>query len=944
NAAVNSVLFTVLATDEDSGLAGSVKYNIDEVIPSDGATLFIINDRDGRVSLIQSLNYTYLSTFYRLKISATDGGGPTYTGPKVLSSATFAFITVVDVADLNPRFLALPYRGSVEENTLVGHVVLTVTAIDQDSGLNYAILYSIETEAQLNIHGLQAFATTDVQISITDINDNAPLFYSCEPTCVQESQFRGEIFENSAGTIQIGMTVKDLDLNGQIQLKVEGIDKDAFSVIPSVTTSESNVQLVVIDPQLVDFETKEEMVVQVIATDMEDNTLTSIATVTIKVLDINDNSPIFPEVTYELEVVEHSAAGTVVARITATDLDKIDQGKLTYSLLPESIRKYFNVEPETGTVYVTDSDLIDREVSPLYSATLQARDTANKTGTTVLEIHLKDINDKAPFINRESYMGFVKEGQPFELQIQATDADDPNTENSQIVYGIVHSAYSDNFTIDANTGLLKNRGPLDREALDRDMEGKIVLNVTATDKGTPALMTTVEVIVNIEATDLDQAIDFNRITFSIREGSFGNFLIRTSADGASYRGNITVDPDVELDYESAHKHFTLLVEAADLSQSTATVSVKVTVVDVNDERPEFGPSGPLSAPENSTVTAPLGSFKATDKDENHSLVYHMVSCECRCNASFKPCDWMLLDSRGEVSVNPAAVLDYELCDQVRIEAQVVDELTEKGENNSVSTGVMVVDIVDINDNAPEFIKSDTIFVLLSETANKGTSVAGVTATDRDTGQYKVINFKVSEVKYENTDSVIETFRTTFEAVTTQQKDRYVGIIQDVSTLMDAYFVNGNGTGITSASVEKMLSDPDHYFILDHYRTKLKAAKAMRSTTMVTTDNQRGGPVVPGTNKYTMEGANPVLNLNIDTVTDLGFDEDAISVRSLDDSMSLQSEKDGTMMEEEEEEDDDSVHIEPLGAALAQRANKQTKKDAVSSEMGFTNPAFSITEL
>lgn len=69
-------------------------------------------------------------------------------------------------------------------------------------------------------------------------------------------------------------------------------------------------------------------------------------------------------------------------------------------------------------MYVTNSALIDREVSSLYSATLQARDTANKTGTTVLEIHLTDINDHAPFINRDSYMVFVEEGQEFELQIQ----------------------------------------------------------------------------------------------------------------------------------------------------------------------------------------------------------------------------------------------------------------------------------------------------------------------------------------------------------------------------------------------------------------------------------------------------------------------------------------------------------------------------------------------
>lgn len=90
------------------------------------------------------------------------------------------------------------------------------------------------------------------------------------------------------------------------------------------------------------------------------------------------------------------------------------------------------------------------------------------------------------------------------MQPQATDADDPETANSKIVYGIVHSAFSDNFTIDANTGWLKNREPLDREALDRDMDGKIVLNISATDMGIPARMTTVKVIVNIEVCVVEQ--------------------------------------------------------------------------------------------------------------------------------------------------------------------------------------------------------------------------------------------------------------------------------------------------------------------------------------------------------------------------------------------------------------------------------------------------------
>lgn len=79
---------------------------------------------------------------------------------------------------------------------------------------------------------------------------------------------------------------------------------------------------------------------------------------------------------------------------------------------------YFDVEPRTGSVYVKDSDLLDREARALYSPTLQARDTDNKPGTTVLEITLIDINDQPPVITRNSYLEFVKEGGQLEVVIE----------------------------------------------------------------------------------------------------------------------------------------------------------------------------------------------------------------------------------------------------------------------------------------------------------------------------------------------------------------------------------------------------------------------------------------------------------------------------------------------------------------------------------------------
>lgn len=99
-------------------------------------------------------------------------------------------------------------------------------------------------------------------------------------------------------------------------------------------------------------------------------------------------------------------------------------------------------------------------------------------------------------------MGFVGDG-PLSPHWQATDADEPETSNSNIRFKIVGNN-SDLFTINPITGELTNNGPLDREAIDRDLNGKIELNVTATDMGIPPLSTWVEVIVDVEVSNVSK--------------------------------------------------------------------------------------------------------------------------------------------------------------------------------------------------------------------------------------------------------------------------------------------------------------------------------------------------------------------------------------------------------------------------------------------------------
>ncbi|KAL4648783.1 cadherin-related family member 2-like, partial [Arapaima gigas] len=880
NIHANTSLFHVSANDPDIGLAKIVVYKIDNVVPNDGVDLFSVSDRTGEVKLTGHFNYTSKSTFYQLKINASDSGGLLHGQNVVQSSSAFASITVIDVPDLDPQFINLPYAATVNENTAVasGHTVLKVQAVDPDTGVNARILYSIQKstsapdlfeidentgdimiknifdredfldinaavilqvlaqETTQNIHGIFARTSTDVKIAIGDINDNKPRFYDCQAVSCdlasESTNFKESIDEHSVGEPVTGMHIfaqdSDQGANAKFTLHLDGPDKDAFSVFPLSATSDTQVQIYIKNPQAVDYEVIKSMEVKLIANDSSNADCCSTATITIQINDVNDNSPVFEYETYNLNIAEHSQRGTIIATITATDPDTADVDNITYRLLPQSILKYFDVDQKTGSIKVVDGNLLDREVSYFFTATLQATDSDKNVGRTILVITLLDINDMTPHIPRETYPEFVKEGPNPHLSvlIQATDVDQEDSDNSKIQYRIEPSKFSDNFTIDRNTGLLQNNGPLDREAIDLLFQGAIILNVTATDMGVPPRSTGVMVIVNVEdvndntpkfknhtykffakecnkgafvgsvfADDKDQTIMNNRISFRITDGSLGNFIVTTSAEerGSGYVGNISVDPDVELDYEKGKKSYSLTIEATDMGQRRDFALAEVIVLDVNDERPVLSGDFTLHVPENTTDLGEVGKIEAEDPDSNSSLIYELLSTQCQCNGTLGPCaeDWFTVASTGAIIVNKEFVIDYEKCDKVVLETQVVDVFTEKGDNHSLP-GKLEIRINDINDNAPSFFKSDGLFVVLSEKTEQGTVVASFTATDQDSGSNKLIYFDVLSVELIDSNNALRQMDKIFSVEAIAVQNYYKGDIRCTgsldSTLKGKYLV------------------------------------------------------------------------------------------------------------------------------------------------------------
>ncbi|XP_056328707.1 cadherin-related family member 2 [Danio aesculapii] len=1172
NTTVGTTLFTASATDMDFGQAGIVSYKIDEVVPDD-KDMFSIVATTGVVTLVGNLNFTEKSPFYQIRINASDGGGILYGEQVVQSSSAIAFITVKDVPDIDPQFLNLPNNAAVEENEGVGTTVFTVKARDPDTGVNDKITFSIDdtnapdlfhidtntgivsvnadidreelldisatvllkikaSETNPNVNEVIASTIADLQISIKDVNDNSPEFYECiDETCMKKNNFEGKVDEHSStglAVAELNIKVKDLDEgeNSRFHLHLDGPDKDAFRVSPTSGMGESTVQVLVRDPQAVDYEIKKTMHVQIVVVDAtpSDDGYTSTATVTIHLNDINDNFPKFEKELYKEEVHEHCENETTVATITATDADAFDEGNITYRLMPESIRSTFDVHEKTGTIYVTNGDKLDWEITKSYTLTLQAFDSGNNTGTTVVEISILDINDNAPEMNRDIYEAFVQENEDFKILIQATDRDDPKTQNNKVQYRISEeSTFSSNFTIDLDSGLLTNKGELDREAIDISQNGVIQLIVIASDKGTPSLSSSAKVNISVgdvndnapryldpspyefhvkesvkgiyvgsvHAHDADQTDFNNRIFFSITDGSFGSFIIYSEALSNGYRGNITVDPSVELDYESERKKYTLKVQASDLGQKSDEAEVNIIVEDVNDTPPEF-PSGMiLKAEENTTLPVPVATIKGKDVDTNHSLIYELVSTKCQCNGTTGLCpeEWFIVESNGNIIANTEYVIDYEKCDVVFLTARVVDIYTEVGSNSS--EGIVTINIVDINDNAPEFVFLQDFYVVVIEKVDTGTSVARVYATDRDTGENKKIKFQVNKITFidsegnkteslflyadnfdqEDAEGRYTAYIRSQKAMDNNKRGKFMveveavngklsttgvvelltvdssfrvslrfdktvaevnealpqvrGILQSATkamveifnvfsdsgiqraeekTILEAYFVFPNGSALDYDAVTSILNSEEVYkefgqqlaqlgftgisttgedptgvkaevyimiglmaalaivlvvmttslvCIRRNYKRKLKASKAMNSAATVVIQNQKSGPVVPGTNKYTKEGANPVLNMNIDTATDLGFDEDGSSadresLNSLDYNIDMaMAEKDNMPMmviqeeEEEDEERSESPYIEPLGAALAQR---EKKRGADGPGLTFTNHSVDTTDL
>lgn len=246
---------------------------------------------------------------------------------------------------------------------------------------------------------------------------------------------------------------------------------------------------IIVDSTL-DREFKSHYILYVTASNIGQNAMEGQCQVNITVTDVIDEKPYFESDMLTFHVSENASIGTNVTQLKAQDKDIGDT--LTYSLTERDSSGYFHINRTTGLI-TTAKDL-DRENMTEHVIYVQATDSVNLTSDEVkIVIKVDDVNDRAPVFAKGFYVQDYREESPKDtsiLTVAAMDADSGT--NAEIRFSIIGNA-TQYVTIDPISGLI-SQGDIE---LDRELSPYFNFTVRATDMGSPALSSEVNVSLSL---------------------------------------------------------------------------------------------------------------------------------------------------------------------------------------------------------------------------------------------------------------------------------------------------------------------------------------------------------------------------------------------------------------------------------------------------------------
>ena len=745
HSAVGTTVGMVRARDADVGSNAQIEY-----ILSGGNSVFAINRLSGALSVANSdrLDREMVPS-YSLSVTAMDRGLPP------TSNTTLITIEVTDVNDNAPVFSSSLYSRTISEAENIGSPILTVSAMDMDFGSNSEILYTLQGTSVFLINGssgvislssaldrevesLYSFSitasdggspslssTSQVRIMISDENDNPPVF--------QQSSYFASISESSSlGQLVLSVVATDADVgqNANITYSIQG-PAIPFEVDPELGTVETVSSL--------DRESTEFYVFEIIAEDGGSPPMRSSVPVNITVTDVNDNAPIFSQVSYMSNVTENVPVGTLVSSVEAFDDDAAENAMIEYSLASPS--NVFNVDPSTGEVFTIGS--IDREERALYQLDIIATDSGQPpmSSQVFLTIVVLDVNDNEPVFESDIYDFMVFENEDPDIVGVVVASDEDIGRNAQLSYAIVsEGAAVISFGINSSSGELSSVIGLDRESVSF-----YNFSVVASDSGNPSL--SASTVVTIAVLDRnDNSPEFSQLFYSVRvpeSTPLGTSLMTVAAvdqdlgTNAEIRFSIISGAPTELftlsplsgeiqltqslDAETATVYY-LTIQAIDsgVPSLSSNATAEVIVVDVNDN--------PIQISVTSTVVTYIEEqppvFIAPDIVVEDMDVSSMVANSTVELLTSNPCceDQLILSSdlfnlpgvqllNGNQVLIISGPINSSLTTEILTSIQYVNTLSEPDSNSIIarfttSDGMfsdsldVTILVTTINDNAP----------------------------------------------------------------------------------------------------------------------------------------------------------------------------------------------------------------------------------------------------
>ncbi|XP_073926195.1 desmoglein-1 [Castor canadensis] len=267
----------------------------------------------------------------------------------------------------------------------------------------------------------------------------------------------------------------DCAANQQVTYRISGvgIDQPPYGIfIINQKTGEINIT------SIVDREVTPFFIIYCRALNSQGQDLERPLELRVRVLDINDNPPVFSMSTFIGQVEENSNANTLVMRLNATDADEPNNlnSKIAFKIIRQepSDSPMFIINRYTGEIR-TMNNFIDREQYSQYSLAVRGSDRDGGADGMSAEcecnIKILDVNDNIPYMEQSSYAISIEENALHSelLQIRVIDLDEEFSANWMAVIFFISGNEGGWFDIEmnerTNVGILKVVKPLDYEAM-----------------------------------------------------------------------------------------------------------------------------------------------------------------------------------------------------------------------------------------------------------------------------------------------------------------------------------------------------------------------------------------------------------------------------------------------------------------------------------------------